>query len=216
MVYPVSNPKHVIRIDCDKPVILAERTHDNDLVPGFAKAVSTGKVVNAPTNESTPTAWTATLRSRLAAVRCVTWVVTAIFVSLAVIAAVIPSVLLRLPSSSGAGLDMHYGLRLDPLFSHGTVLQRAPLASRIWGHSTPGASVTVTLLELVLTTNSSEDDGSWLLELPPLEAQAAVDLAVSSLDERIDVSVDIGDVFLCSGARPAQHRLVSMRRARQT
>ena len=36
-------------------------------------------------------------------------------------------------------------------------------------------------------------------QLPPFEPQAAVTLSVSSLEERVDVSVDFGDVFLCGG-----------------
>ena len=182
MVYPVGNhitvdmPKQSIRMSFNKPV-----------------SVSVDTPASTMKDDLPPTACAATLRSRFTVTASLALILTFVLVALAVS---IPIYLLW-PSSSGGAPSDHS--LLDPIFSNGAVLQRAPVASRVWGHATPGSHVTVTLLQTLMTVNASEHDGSWLLELPPFEAQAAVTLSVSSLEERVDVSVDFGDVFLCSG-----------------
>lgn len=95
-------------------------------------------------------------------------------------------------------------LTADKLFGDGMVLQRLqPL--NVWGTGSPGATVSVKLLDGSTTLASAEapvgDDGRWSATLPPLARTGGpFALTLASGAETLTFSnVLLGDVWLCSG-----------------
>lgn len=86
---------------------------------------------------------------------------------------------------------------LHPLFSDHVVLQRGqPLP--VWGWTTPGAQVTVTLNKKSATATAA-DDGRWQVKLAPFHAGGPYTLTVIGPETLIVNDVLLGDVWLCSG-----------------
>ena len=88
---------------------------------------------------------------------------------------------------------------VNPLFQDSAVLQRDH-ANPIWGHATPGATVTVTLADKHLSSRA-DSHGDWKASLPPLPAGGPYTLTVSTQGAATQTLHDIliGDVYLCSG-----------------
>jgi sialate O-acetylesterase len=86
---------------------------------------------------------------------------------------------------------------LSPLFSDNMVLQR-DVPAPIWGWTTPGAEVRVTLGGDSLTTKAG-DDGKWMLKLPAHKAGGEYSLAVAGTEKITLRNITFGDVWLCSG-----------------
>lgn len=89
-------------------------------------------------------------------------------------------------------------LKLGSLFQEHMVLQRdMPIA--IWGQATPNTTVTVTLGNFKVTTNT-DSDGDWKATLPNQEAGGPHTFSASSRNESIVFKdVMIGEVWICSG-----------------
>jgi sialate O-acetylesterase len=88
---------------------------------------------------------------------------------------------------------------LHATFQDHAVLQReAPIP--VWGTTTAGASVTVTLASSTATAHAGAD-GRWHVTLPPLPAGGPYTLTAASSAGTRQTARDIliGDVFLCSG-----------------
>ena len=88
--------------------------------------------------------------------------------------------------------------RLHPLFSDHAVLQQGR-TNRVWGWGQPGATVTLDFLGRN-TSTFVEQDGSWKIDVPPLEAQTGFALTLTSDGEILEIrDLAIGEVWLCSG-----------------
>ena len=92
-------------------------------------------------------------------------------------------------------------LRLPSFIGSSMVLQRHPLAPRIWGWTKVGHNVTAGLDRgAVLASSIADSDGSWSLELPPQPAGVGHSIEISDGDTTIQlVDIAFGDVYLCSG-----------------
>ena len=87
---------------------------------------------------------------------------------------------------------------LHPMFQDHAVVQRdRPIA--VFGETTPGAAVTVTLGSASVQSTAG-GDGSWSATLPAMPAGGPFTLTATARGETRTVSdVLVGDVFLCSG-----------------
>lgn len=98
-------------------------------------------------------------------------------------------------------------LRLPSILSDHMVLQRdQPVA--VWGWAEPGSEVAVSFKGQSLTT-TADDDGTWRVNLEPLDADAApASMTVTSDDQTLTVSdILVGEVWLCSGQSNMQWAL---------
>ena len=107
------------------------------------------------------------------------------------------SLLLLLPHEGSAEL------KLPTFLSDHMVLQREPMKSRLWGWAdTAGANITASLNGVKVAFALADDDGKWLIELPPQSAgmNHVIELSDSSDDDSVVLNdIAFGDVFLCSG-----------------
>ncbi|HEX6558070.1 MAG TPA: glycoside hydrolase family 3 C-terminal domain-containing protein, partial [Longimicrobiales bacterium] len=107
---------------------------------------------------------------------------------------------IRLTDTLDVGSDNNDepALRLSNIFSDRAVLQRnAPLP--VWGWSTPGSGVSVTLAGRTMRTTAAAD-GRWAVQLPALPAGGRHQLVVESGSERITRNdLTVGDVWVASG-----------------
>ena len=89
-------------------------------------------------------------------------------------------------------------VRLPEIFDNNMVLQRdTPIP--IWGWAAPDESVRVTFGTQTVATTANAD-GTWSVQLPPLQASAApAKLIVKGKNEIALTNVLVGDVWLCSG-----------------
>lgn len=96
---------------------------------------------------------------------------------------------------------------LHPLFTDHMVLQRDAVAP-VWGWTTPGNSVTVTVKNaggstIQAKTGIADSNGRWQANLDPMglvPGNAAYSLTISDAGQTVTINdVLIGDVFLCSG-----------------
>jgi sialate O-acetylesterase len=91
-------------------------------------------------------------------------------------------------------------LRLAHLFTDHAVLQR-DRSVPVWGWTTPGLRVRVTLGPYTAETRSG-DDGRFLTRLPPMPAGGPYELDVNTPDPDAHVrltDVMVGEVWVCSG-----------------
>lgn len=86
---------------------------------------------------------------------------------------------------------------LHPLFRDRMVLQR-DVPAPIWGWTTPGADVTVSIAAQTASTKAAAD-GRWLARVGPLKAGGPFELKISGPQQVIIHEVLVGDVWLCSG-----------------
>ncbi len=86
---------------------------------------------------------------------------------------------------------------LHPLFASGMVWQRN-VAAPIWGWSTPGAKVSVSMNGKSAQA-IADADGKWLAKLGPFQAGGPFTLTVTGLETVTLTDVLIGDVWVCSG-----------------
>ena len=93
-------------------------------------------------------------------------------------------------------------LVLPSILGSHMVLQRAPLAARVWGWAAAATLVNVTLDGAVVgSTVASSAEGAWAVDLPAQKASIGRTLAVSdSHGNQVSLSdVAFGDVYMCSG-----------------
>ncbi len=88
-------------------------------------------------------------------------------------------------------------LKLGALFSDNMVLQRE-MPVPFWGWDKPGAKVTVTLGDDVVSADA-DDSGKWFLTLPAQEAGGPHSVTIAGTEEKKLRNVLIGEVWLCSG-----------------
>lgn len=86
---------------------------------------------------------------------------------------------------------------LSPLFSDNMVLQR-DIADPIWGWTTPGEEVKITLEGKTITAKAG-DDGKWMAKIPAHKAGGNYSLAIMGAQKVVLSNVTFGDVWLCSG-----------------
>ncbi len=86
---------------------------------------------------------------------------------------------------------------LHSLFSDHMVIQRDRLVP-VWGWTTPGQEVTVSLAGESATTEADED-GRWTVKLGPFAAGGPHTLLVQGPQKTTIEDVLIGDVWICSG-----------------
>ena len=93
---------------------------------------------------------------------------------------------------------VHAELRLPNIFGGNMVVQRDQPV-RVWGESTPGATVRVSLANQPAATRAGAD-GNWEVSLPPVAAGGPYTLTVAGDGSTISLTnVLAGDVWLCSG-----------------
>ena len=91
-------------------------------------------------------------------------------------------------------------LSLGSFLSDTMVLQRSPLAARLWGGAAASAHISVSLDGKTVANTSAGTDGQWSLLLPPQPAGFGHQLQISDGSAELALSdVAFGDVFLCSG-----------------
>ncbi|MEJ5169856.1 MAG: sialate O-acetylesterase [Fimbriimonadales bacterium] len=86
---------------------------------------------------------------------------------------------------------------VSPAFGDHMVLQR-DVSAPIWGWTTPGAKVTVTVGRTRVTTQAAPD-GKWLARLPAMPAGGPFDVRVEGPKTVVLRDVLFGDVWVCSG-----------------
>jgi sialate O-acetylesterase len=86
---------------------------------------------------------------------------------------------------------------VDPLFSSNMVLQR-DMADPIWGWTTPGATVTVSIADKTVRAYA-DSAGKWMTKLPKFGAGGSYTLSVSGPASASFSNVTFGDVWICSG-----------------
>ncbi len=89
---------------------------------------------------------------------------------------------------------------VHPLFSDDMVLQR-DIAAPVWGWSTPGDVITVTLDGKETGKRATAgNDGRWMTRIGPLSAGGPHTLSIRGKSQTIELTnVLVGDVWLCSG-----------------
>src|SRR6185295_15661202 len=99
-------------------------------------------------------------------------------------------------------------LKLHGLFGDGMILQRE-IPCPVWGTSTPGDAVSVSIAGQTKSTKAGAD-GRWSLKLDPLKAGGPYELKVNHLVLR---DVLVGEVWLASGGEnmemPVKTALIS-------
>ena len=86
---------------------------------------------------------------------------------------------------------------LHPLFTEGAVLQRG-IECPVWGWTTPGARVTVSM-DGSRATATASDAGEWTASIGPFEAGGPHTLSVRGPESVTVGNVMVGDVWICSG-----------------
>ena len=88
-------------------------------------------------------------------------------------------------------------VRLPPIFDDHMVLQRQKPVP-VWGWSSPGAEVSVTIAGQTVTT-TADGKGAWTATLAPMQAGGPHELVVTAGTRVAFKDVLIGEVWLCSG-----------------
>eukprot|EP01117_Protostelium_nocturnum_P012543 TRINITY_DN461_c0_g1_i1.p1 TRINITY_DN461_c0_g1~~TRINITY_DN461_c0_g1_i1.p1 ORF type:complete len:529 (-),score=151.91 TRINITY_DN461_c0_g1_i1:69-1538(-) len=80
------------------------------------------------------------------------------------------------------------------------VLQRSPVSAQVWGWTQKGAITTLKWGRLTLVS-TADNNGWWLISLPPTPASGPHKLSFTSTvgDSKVLENVMFGDVFFCSG-----------------
>lgn len=105
--------------------------------------------------------------------------------------------LLLLAASAFAQSDVPARPFLSSMFTSHMVLQRQRSVP-IWGWTTPGAAVSVSLSGIEAKA-TADADGRWTAWLPPMKAGGPFTLTVSGPQTVTLEDVLVGDVWLCSG-----------------
>jgi len=85
------------------------------------------------------------------------------------------------------------------LFSSHMVLQRN-IAAPIWGWSTPGDKITVSINDEQIAKATAEKDGKWQTTIGPFPTGGPVTLSIAGEKKTVTLNdVLVGDVWLCSG-----------------
>ena len=96
-----------------------------------------------------------------------------------------------------------FGIELGSFLADNMVLAREPLNARLWGWSEAGDTISVAIDgdEIGEASTTVQDDGSWVINLPPQEASAGPHtITLTSVMSTVSIkNVAFGDVFLCSG-----------------
>lgn len=96
---------------------------------------------------------------------------------------------------------------VHPLFSSDMVLQR-DVAVPVWGWTTPGATVTVTVSDDSKQAVAGSD-GRWEVQLTALSAGGPHTLAISGPQSVTFTNVMSGDVWLCAGQSNMERQLTA-------
>jgi len=98
------------------------------------------------------------------------------------------------------------GIELGSFLADNMVLAREPLEARLWGWSDDvGETISISIdgEEIHEASTTVQDDGSWIMNLPPREASAGphtLTFSGSGSTSAVTLkNVAFGDVFLCSG-----------------
>ncbi len=86
---------------------------------------------------------------------------------------------------------------LSPVFGEHMVLQRGKLNS-IWGWTTPGEQVTVTLNGIAVTTTAGSD-GRWQVSVQPPAAGGPYTMTIDGSQHLSFTDILVGDVWICGG-----------------
>lgn len=86
---------------------------------------------------------------------------------------------------------------VSPAFGDHMVLQR-DLPSPIWGWTTPGSEVRITIGSTTVTATASAD-GKWLARLPRTKAGGPHRITITGKEQVVLDDVLFGDVWICSG-----------------
>ena len=87
---------------------------------------------------------------------------------------------------------------LSNVFSSNMVIQRGPQRASFFGSGRAGDTVSVYLANGPSANTTVNADGSWLVRLPPLKAQAGVNITVASYRTAETLfNVAVGEVIFC-------------------
>jgi sialate O-acetylesterase len=86
---------------------------------------------------------------------------------------------------------------VSPMFTDNMVLQRG-IKDPIWGWTTPGAKVTVSL-DGKDATATADSTGKWLVKIGPFRAGGPYSIIISGPETVTLTNVLVGDVWICAG-----------------
>jgi sialate O-acetylesterase len=115
---------------------------------------------------------------------------------------IIPPTPITIPNTPPDSLQTASNFTISNILASNMVIQRDK-PFHIWGTSTPGYKVTVTVSWSISTfTTTADINGSWLLSIPPQAATSAPQTITASVNGKPAITFSnilIGDVWLCSG-----------------
>jgi sialate O-acetylesterase len=92
------------------------------------------------------------------------------------------------------------GLKLPNAIDSYMVLQREPLAARLWGWDNAESAISISLDGYQIATAKADINGSWFVELPSQKAGVGHNITISNSTANIELEhIAFGDVYLCSG-----------------
>ena len=104
-------------------------------------------------------------------------------------------------AATAFGLNLRAEVKLPAVFADYMVLQRdQPIP--VWGWAEPAEKITVSLSTTpaaVTAVTTADQNGSWLVKLPPQPAGGPFTLAIAGSNRVECKDVLIGEVWLCSG-----------------
>jgi sialate O-acetylesterase len=96
-------------------------------------------------------------------------------------------------------------VKLPQIIRDSMILQRGKVIN-IWGWASKGEWITIKFNSKRYKTKT-DDDGKWLLELPPMKAGGPYTMEIDGKNKIILHDILIGDVWLCSGQSNMVHQM---------
>jgi len=104
-------------------------------------------------------------------------------------------------------------VKLPAFFSNNMVLQKG-IQIPVWGWSSPGEKVTITLDKNTATTRSGKD-GKWKVSLPAMNYGGPFKMSVKGKNTQTIENIMIGEIWLCSGQSNMGFRVVEGKNAKE-
>ena len=92
-------------------------------------------------------------------------------------------------------------LKLPNVIDSNMVLQREPLAARLWGWDTSGSAIRILLDGEEVAHTTATTNGTWAVDLPQHKASTDHTIVIEDGATNFTLTnIAFGDVYLCSGA----------------
>jgi len=100
-------------------------------------------------------------------------------------------------------------VKLSPLFSNNMVLQQG-MEIPVWGWSSPGEKITVTLEKGKVTAKANKE-GKWALKLPAMNYGGPFTMTIKGKNLVVLENILIGEVWVCSGQSNMEFNMLSVK-----